>query len=52
MMKSSHVWLRRVEGELYRLRHEPKRAHSRRSRLTVEQLRAQLDEEWAGTLDE
>jgi hypothetical protein len=45
-------WLRRLEGELYRVRHEPRRGVPQRSGLTADQLRAQLRVEWAGPLDE
>jgi hypothetical protein len=46
------VWLRRLEGEQYRLRHEPTRGSPPRSRLTADQLREQLQHDWAGPLGE
>jgi hypothetical protein len=45
-------WLRRLEGELYRIRHEPTRDAPPPGRLTVEQLRAQIGSEWGGPLEE
>jgi hypothetical protein len=45
-------WLRRLEAELYRVRHEPRRGGQRQSELTAEQLREQLRLEWGGPLDE
>ncbi|HEX4591005.1 MAG TPA: hypothetical protein VH120_13800, partial [Gemmataceae bacterium] len=40
------IWLRRLEAELIRLRHEPVPRGRPRSRLTVDDLRAQLSREW------
>jgi hypothetical protein len=42
-------WLKRLESELYRVRHEPARARER-SALTADQLRAQLGQDWGGPL--
>jgi hypothetical protein len=45
-------WLRGLEAELSRVRHETKRGERRRSELTADQLRTQLRHEWGGPLDE
>jgi hypothetical protein len=45
-------WLRRLEGELHRVRHEPARGTRPRSALTADVLRNQIGREWGGTLDE
>lgn len=39
-------WLRRLEGELYLLKHEPVRRRFAKSQLTIEQLREQLESDW------
>ena len=44
-------WLRRLEGELHRLRHEATKGIRPRSGLTADQLRAQIGQEWGGPLD-
>jgi hypothetical protein len=41
-------WLRRLESELYRLRHEPGHDAPPPARLTAEGLRAQLERGWDG----
>jgi hypothetical protein len=41
-------WLRRIEAEYERLRHEPRPVPRRPSRLTPEQLGEQLSDEWGG----
>jgi hypothetical protein len=46
------TWLRRLEGELYRVRHEPADGAVPQSRLTADQLRSQLARDWAGPLDQ
>jgi hypothetical protein len=46
------VWLRRLEAELYRLRHEPRLGASQRSALTNDQLKAQLLLEWAAPIED
>jgi hypothetical protein len=46
------LWLRRLEGELNRVRQEPTQGAPPRSRLTVEQLRNQLGREWGGPLED
>jgi hypothetical protein len=45
-------WLRRLEAELHRLRHEPSHEARERSALTVEQFREQTGREWGGPLEE
>jgi hypothetical protein len=45
-------WLRRLEAELYRVRHEPRQSASRRSALTNDQLQVQLRLEWAAPLED
>ena len=45
-------WLRRLEGELHRVRHEPARGTRARSVLTADQLRSQIGREWGGPLEE
>jgi len=45
-------WLRRLEGELYRIRHESPREAPPPGRLTVDQLRAQIGSEWGGPLED
>jgi hypothetical protein len=41
-------WIRRLESEFERLRHEPKGPTRRPSNLTGEQIRSQLGEDWNG----
>ncbi len=45
-------WLRRLGGELHRLRHDSGLGPPPRSRLTVEGLRGQLERPWGGAPEE